>query len=238
MSKSLLENVRLAINPKFQEWVLFQNGTYIIFNDTDTIESIEKEAIKQMRQFGPVHIGSPAGDFGVQQLNKTEGWSVSGHGYGMYTYVNPSELPSQNPNDNEIGLVGRDKRNRDGLNPVIMHINKKDWLDVKLIAGFLGIKQIPLPFVLGINNANPKLFLKKDHYEYRGAFMSRKGLYENIERVDIFLARRTTNVVIWKNSIFTFVGNTDSDSELRKCLEFLKEKQCRLTQKAMDFLEQ
>jgi hypothetical protein len=233
---TLLENVKLAINPEFQNWVLFQNGTYIIFDKTDTLKELQEKAIKIMREFGPVYVGSHASDFGVQKLTKVEGWSISGHGYGMYTYVNPSELLSQNSNDNEIGLFGLDKRNLDGLHPIIIHVNKQDSLDVALIAAFVGIKKIPLPLVLGYNNFNPKLFLKADHFEYRGLFIGRIGSYEDIEIVDIFLARRTTSVVIWKkNSIFTFVGNTDSTSELRKCLEFLKEKQCRLTQKAIDF---
>ena len=84
-TKSLLDNVRLAINPKFKDWVLFENGTYIIFDDITQIEDTETEAIRLMKEFGPVHAGGPAGDFNVISLNETEGWVVSGHGYGMYT---------------------------------------------------------------------------------------------------------------------------------------------------------
>lgn len=121
----LLENVRLAINPQFQDWVLFENGTYIIFDNADSISDIKAEAIKLMQEFGPVHTGGPAGDFSVTHLDKTNGWVVSGHGYGMYTYVHPTELDSSSPNDIEIGLYGRAKRNDDGQNPKIIHINKK-----------------------------------------------------------------------------------------------------------------
>lgn len=121
----LLNHVKLAINPKFQDWVLFKNGTYIVFDNADTIPDLENEAIKSMKEFGPVHTGGPAGDFGVTHLNKKEGWIVSGHGYGMYTYVNPNELKSEKPNDVEIGLFGRSKRNLDGENPIIIHINRK-----------------------------------------------------------------------------------------------------------------
>lgn len=123
--KNLLENVRLAINPKYRDWVLFENGTYIIFDKVDTNLNPKEEAIKLMKQYGPVHSGGPAGDFSVTHLNKTEGWVVSGHGYGMYTYVNPTELESNSPSEVEIGLYGRSKRNQDGLNPKIIHINKK-----------------------------------------------------------------------------------------------------------------
>lgn len=122
---NLLNHVKLAINPKFQDWVLFKNGTYIIFDNADTIPNLESEAIKEMKEFGPVSVGGSAGDFSVTHLNRTEGWVVSGHGYGMYTYVNPNELKSKVPDDTEIGLFGRSKRDLDSKEPVIIHINHK-----------------------------------------------------------------------------------------------------------------
>jgi hypothetical protein len=122
-TKSLLDNVKLAVNPKFKDWVLFKNGTYIIFDDITQIDNIESEAIRLMKEFGPVHAGGPAGDFNVISLNQTEGWVVSGHGYGMYTYVNPSELETNSPDDLTIGVYGRSKRNSDGQNPNIIYVN-------------------------------------------------------------------------------------------------------------------
>ena len=86
---------------------------------------MKEEAIKLMKEYGPVFGGGPAGDFGVTHLNRTEGWVVSGHGYGMYTYVSPNELKSEKPDDMEIGLYGRSKRNLDGKNPIVIHINRK-----------------------------------------------------------------------------------------------------------------
>jgi hypothetical protein len=122
----MIEHVKLAINPKFQDWVLFENGTYIIFDDISAIQNVKKEALQLMKEFGPVSAGGPAGDFSVIHLNLTEGWLVSGHGYGMYTYVHPSELDSESPNDLEIGLYGRSKRDSDGQNPEIIHINSSE----------------------------------------------------------------------------------------------------------------
>ncbi|WP_228406885.1 hypothetical protein [Chryseobacterium sp. MYb7] len=124
----MIEHVKLAINPKFQDWVLFENGTYIIFDDISTIEDVKEEAIKLMKEFEPVSAGGPAGDFSVIHLNLTDGWLVSGHGYGMYTYVHPSELDNESPNDLEIGLYGRSKRDSDGQNPEIIHINSSEAL--------------------------------------------------------------------------------------------------------------
>ena len=122
---SLLDHVRLAINPQFQDWVLFENGTYIIFDNADTVVNIKAAAMQQMKEFGPVHAGGTAGDFSVISLTKTAGWVVSGHGYGMYTYVHPKELSTKNPTDVEIGLLGRSKRDMDGNKPVILHVNRK-----------------------------------------------------------------------------------------------------------------
>ncbi|RKE81883.1 hypothetical protein [Chryseobacterium sp. AG363] len=122
----MIEHVKLAINPKFQDWVLFENGTYIIFDDISIIKNVKEKALQLMKEFGPVYAGGPAGDFNVIHLNLTEGWLVSGHGYGMYTYVHPSELDSESPNDLEIGLYGRSKRDSDGQNPEIIHINRSE----------------------------------------------------------------------------------------------------------------
>jgi len=124
-NKKFLENIRLAINPKFQYWVLFEHGTYIIFDDITTISDIRVEAVKQMKEYGPVHVGGPAGDFEVIPLSQTEGWVVAGHGYGMYTYVSPTELNSSSPSDITVGLYGRSKRNNDGENPNIIYVNEK-----------------------------------------------------------------------------------------------------------------
>ncbi|MDF2552434.1 MAG: hypothetical protein K0R77_1709 [Chryseobacterium sp.] len=122
--KELIENVKLSISPKFQDWVLFKNGTYIIFDDITQVKNINDEAIAMMKEFGPVFAGGPAGDFNTIRLLKTEGWIVAGHGYGMYTYVSPTEIENKSPNDLEVGLFGRSKRDLDGKNPEIIFINK------------------------------------------------------------------------------------------------------------------
>jgi len=123
-NKELIEHVKLAINPKFQNWVLFKNGTYIIFDDITKVKDINRDAIALMKEYGPAFAGGPAGDFNTIHLTKTEGWIVSGHGYGMYTYVSPSEIQNKTANDLEIGLLGRSKRDIDGKSPEIIYINK------------------------------------------------------------------------------------------------------------------
>ncbi|MBJ2126691.1 hypothetical protein [Flavobacterium sp. IB48] len=120
----LLHHVRLSINPKFQDWVLFKNGTYIIFEHVDKISNLEIEAIKLIQKFGPVYKGQRSQDYDITSLKNTKGWIVSGHGYGIYTYVSPLEIKSKKTNT-AIGLFGRGKRDLDGRNPVIIHVNRK-----------------------------------------------------------------------------------------------------------------
>ena len=123
--ETLIEHVKLAINPQFKDWILFENGTYIIFDSADTIDNVEAEAIKMMKQFGPVESGGPGGDFSVVSLTETEGWVVSGHGYGMYTYVHPDELNVEKPLDVDVGVYGRSKRGIDGETAIIIYRNRK-----------------------------------------------------------------------------------------------------------------
>jgi len=123
--EELIKHVKLAINPAFVDWILFENGTYIIIEEASDEKEIERLGLERMIEFGPVHAGGPAGDFATTTLDDTDGWVVSGHGYGMYTYVHPSELEEANPQDLTIGLYGRSKRNLDGLNPKVIGISAK-----------------------------------------------------------------------------------------------------------------
>lgn len=119
----IIEHIKKAINPKFKSWVAFSNGTYIILEDSTVVDS-EKKAVEIMKEYGPVHAGSPAGDITTIKLTYTEGWVVGGHHYGMYTYVNPAELPNDKPTDIEVGLAGRQKRDKDGKDLKVIYINK------------------------------------------------------------------------------------------------------------------
>ena len=49
--KSLIFNVELGINPSRKNWVLFKNGTYVIFPDGYTREQMKNAAIKLVRSY-------------------------------------------------------------------------------------------------------------------------------------------------------------------------------------------
>ena len=118
---TLIEKVKLAINPAFPRWVLFSNNTYAIVEDERANSDPRVYALEKMRNFGRVHVGSPAGDFSVTTLHETEGWSASGHGQGIYTYLHPSELKSRRPM--KIGLHGRSKRDADAKELRIVYVS-------------------------------------------------------------------------------------------------------------------
>jgi len=42
----------------------------------------------------------------------------------MYTYVNPSELDIENPKDIDVGSFGRNKRDMDSKDQVIVHVSE------------------------------------------------------------------------------------------------------------------
>jgi hypothetical protein len=48
----LIENIKLTLNPKVSYWVLFSNGTVIIFDRLTKHENIKEKAIKHMKEFG------------------------------------------------------------------------------------------------------------------------------------------------------------------------------------------
>jgi hypothetical protein len=62
----------------------------------------------------------------------------------------------------------------------------KDNMNIKIIAGFVGLKFLPKLMSIEHNNLNPKLILKKDSIEYKGAFFTNNSSYDSIESIDIY----------------------------------------------------
>lgn len=74
-----------------------------------------------MREWGPVHVGSPAGDFNVISLPDGLGWVVTCHHNDILTYVSPDEMEGE-PGDLLVGLYGRSKRHQDSQDLQVIHI--------------------------------------------------------------------------------------------------------------------
>ena len=102
-----------------KSWVLFRQGTCVII--TVPTADIRSEATNLLREWGPVHEGTPAGDFGVTHLDDDPGWVVTCHHPDILTYVSPKNV-ARAAKDIEIGLLGRARRNQDSAELEIAHI--------------------------------------------------------------------------------------------------------------------
>ncbi|MFI0447021.1 hypothetical protein [Actinomadura sp. 6N118] len=104
-----------------KSWVLFENGTCVILMDPE--DDLAAQAIEILREYGPVHPGSPAADFGTIDLEAAPGWVVYGHHNDVLNYVSPEEIEA--PEDVVIGLLGRSKRDQDGKGLTVVHVEDK-----------------------------------------------------------------------------------------------------------------
>jgi cell wall assembly regulator SMI1 len=76
-SDRLIEAWRASINDPDKSWVLFENGTCVILMESEA--DLAVQATNLLREFGPVHAGSPAGDFSTITLENGRGWVVTCH---------------------------------------------------------------------------------------------------------------------------------------------------------------
>ncbi|MFF7281370.1 hypothetical protein [Streptomyces griseorubiginosus] len=108
---------RLLADPH-KSWVLFEHGTCVVLPAPEG--DLAEQATDLLKQFGPAHAGSSAGDFGVIDLEDAEGWVVTGHHNDVLTYVGPDE--PQDASQIAVGLFGRSKRHRDGTELHVVHV--------------------------------------------------------------------------------------------------------------------
>ena len=108
-----------------------------------------------------------------------------------------------------------------------------------LIAGFGSFKFIPTPIVLWTNNANPKLVLHDSYIEYRNGFATNKLTYDDIDKIDVYFFRNSTNniVISKKTGPTTFIGNFRTRTQLIEFVKAFQVKGCTLTSKAENLLE-
>jgi hypothetical protein len=102
-------------------WVLFEHGTCVVLPAADG--DLAQQATDLLREFGPVHVGSPSGDFRTTTVQNAEGWVVGGHHQDILNHVAPGEV--SDPVGPAVGLCGRSKRHLDGTELTIIHIEDK-----------------------------------------------------------------------------------------------------------------
>ena len=103
--------------------MLFAQGTCVVFLKGQT--DLRAQAIELLRRWGPVQVGTAAGDFNVIHLDAHPGWVVTCHHPDILTYVSPQELPGNSGSDLAIGLYGRGKRDWDASELEVVHVEDK-----------------------------------------------------------------------------------------------------------------
>ena len=122
-SAQLIEAWRRIVVGDSKSWVLFSHGTCVIIMHPKA--DLLAQAVELMREYGPVHVGSPAGDFGVITLTAHPGWAVTCHHNDILTYVAPEELSADKRDDVMIGMFGRGKRDRDASELEVIYVEDK-----------------------------------------------------------------------------------------------------------------
>lgn len=119
----LIEVWRSIIVGDEKSWVLFKNGTCVILMEPEA--DLSAQALALMKEWGPVHAGSSAGDFGTVDLTNAPGWVVTSHHNDILTYVAPDEIGEPGPTDLVVGLLGREKRDQDARELEIIHVEDR-----------------------------------------------------------------------------------------------------------------
>lgn len=119
----LIEIWRSIIIGDQKSWVLFSNGTCVILMEPE--DNLSSQALALLKEWGPVHVGSSAGDFSTIDLTGASGWVVTSHHNDILTYVGPEEIEQPEPSDLIVGLHGRSKRDQDAHELKIIHIEDK-----------------------------------------------------------------------------------------------------------------
>ncbi|MEN8215562.1 MAG: hypothetical protein ABFS56_04150 [Pseudomonadota bacterium] len=122
MNDQLVAQWRNIIVGDDKSWVLFENGTCVILMEPET--DLSAQAVELMKEWGPVHAGTSAGDFSTITLEDDSGWVVTSHHNDILTYVAPEEGGDE-PTDLSVGLLGRSKRNQDAESLAVIHIEDK-----------------------------------------------------------------------------------------------------------------
>lgn len=107
-----------VIEPNLKNWVVFEQGTCVIlYHSRGDLEDAAKEVLQK---YGNAHPGTPSADFTVIKVDS--GWIVAGDQPGILNYV--AEDEGENRQDFEIGLIGREKKEKDLKELKIIHTEK------------------------------------------------------------------------------------------------------------------
>ncbi|MFB7505362.1 hypothetical protein [Streptomyces broussonetiae] len=125
-TETLIDAWRRLLAGSGKPWVLFEHGTCVVLEEPES--DLADRATEILREYGPVSVSGPSGDFRVLELKNDEGWLVTGHHPDVVTFVALEE--SEDPSHLAVGIHGRAKRDQDGRHPHVVHVE-----DVRPAAG-------------------------------------------------------------------------------------------------------
>jgi len=114
-----------AAPPAHVAWAVFEHGTlFYTFPNDDldvdaSVDDISRAAVDAIRELGPAHPGSPAGDFNVSHLDS---WYPGDTVY-FVTYDHPAianVVFAAEVNEVAAGVTGRSARSADAEHPVVV----------------------------------------------------------------------------------------------------------------------
>ncbi len=119
----LIEAWRATLAGLDRSWVLFENGTCIVFTEPGSDLTAQARAILQ--EFGRLGDGPALGDYAATiPLDDDRGWLVGGHHSDIFTVVSRDEVAPGTP-DAAIGRLGRAKREQDAEQLRVLHVEQK-----------------------------------------------------------------------------------------------------------------
>lgn len=127
ITSPLIQNCKNVVEGKFhvknKSWVLFENQTVVILEDaTPSAASASQQATQIMKDYGPVYVGTPAGEFDVLSDDESKGWVVTtGHCENMFTFIDKKQV-NHEAGMFVIGLLGRAMRSKDGKQTNVIHV--------------------------------------------------------------------------------------------------------------------
>jgi hypothetical protein len=115
---------RSLIQGAEKSWVLFAGGTCVVLPDPTLEGELAGRARALLAEHGPVHAGSPSGDFSVIPLEPPRGWVVTGDHPDLLVHVRPEEV-APGASDLAIGLLGRSRRADDARALEVVHVEDR-----------------------------------------------------------------------------------------------------------------
>lgn len=113
--KKLIFNTKLSVSPKQPNWVLFSNGTYILFPKGTSEDDMRQTSIGLLQRYNNE-------SFKIKKSPIVKGWIASSP-KGIYSYVSLKQASSRLASNKELALIGKENVLKDKAKPLIIHIN-------------------------------------------------------------------------------------------------------------------